>query len=286
MTTIDIFDECEKMMQRFTLKTPLSRSSSGESGESTEEAPEDCRHMFQDTVCTLCGEERNGTIDYSKTFDTKGGNGKVQKSSLNPKNHHLAVREDLRDLNLDEDIQAEICRMYEIVTKGQTKRSKSRKSILMACLTNIYIKREIPQDEAPLLQYFKLKKKDHSTGNKHVKLALADYRYLYEGPEQHFAMLFRKINIDPRLHKDILDIYHRVLNLEPATNEYGPVFKNLNPKIIAAIVIFKWHLQTSLNPLEITDFAKICCIPYHPLFTAFRECDPQISAVIDKNESG
>lgn len=45
------------------------------------------------------------------------------------------------------------------------------------------------------------------------------------------------------------------------TEEYGPIFKNRNLKIIAAIVLHKWHSMTCKEPILVTDFAQLCDIP-------------------------
>lgn len=306
----DDFDECEEILNlhnagvlnfNVRTRTSLSRSSSGDSHfsddslRSLESLDSDTccgegKHSYEGNVCLCCGEEINGEINYEKIFDTKGGNGKVQKSALNPKNEFVSLKEDLRDLNLNEDIQAEVFEMYSIVSQGKTHRKKLRKAILMACITNIYIKKGMPQDEAYLLKHFDLAAKDHSKGNKLVKLAVENCRYLYEGVQEHFSLLFRKVQVDNNFHEDIKKMYNKILTTEEekdsgeehVSNEYGPIFKNRNPKIIAAIVIYKWHVYTHSEPYHISEFAKMCDIPKYALYTAYRECDRQISILFSK----
>lgn len=284
----DDFDECEEILNLYRCRIGESGSGSGsvERFESSYlEAGCVDEHSYEGDVCLRCGKEIDGKINYEKIFDTKGGTGKVQKSALNPKNEYLSLKEDLRNLNLNEDIQAEVFEMYLIVSQGKTHRKKLRKAILMACITNIYIKKGMAQDEAYLLKHFDLVTRDHSKGNKLVKLAVENCRHLYEGVQEHFSLLFRKVKVDNKYHDIIKKMYIKILNTEKdgenekQSNEYGPIFKNRNPKIIAAIVIYKWHIITHSEPYHMSDFARICEIPKYALYSAYKECDPEISVL-------
>ena len=106
---------------------------------STEE--ESCKHNFINNVCINCEEETEGTINYEKTFGTKSTNKAVSPS----------LKEDLKNLNLDDNIFSSVFRMYRQGAENNIYRSKLRKSILYVCICMAYKERGIAYDKKSLL---------------------------------------------------------------------------------------------------------------------------------------
>ena len=66
--------------------------------------------------------------------------------------------------------------MYQQTLENNIYRSKLRKSILCACICIAYMKSGIACDEKYLLDYFEISEKNHSLGDKKVKLAVPESR--------------------------------------------------------------------------------------------------------------
>jgi hypothetical protein len=321
-----------------SLGSSICTISSGSSGGSAVQSPmrdyanlnftEECQHrMIEENgsyFCDFCGKEEIGNISYDKdkTWDhSKNGNARLiesnDKKDKDKKVCYDSIKEDLKFMNLDEDVLIEIFETYLKVTNGGTSvhRSKLRRSYLSACVMHVNNMRRIPCDENDLMKRFKIDQKDYSKGFKQLKMKVRESRCCQNEVINNLLILYDKFKVEVAHRKTIEDIYCKVQSLrDPCVVEdllvksnlteeeflqtkkkesydEGPVFKDTSSKVIAAVVMYYWYSTIQNKKIEsdlvrnktitFEEFSSTCDILKYTLHNAYKDCYYKISTTLD-----
>jgi len=217
-----------------------------------------CKHdRITNNICTLCGEEQTN-IPSCSTPNTVYI---LQHSTDKTKNIIASLKDDIKNLNIDDDLQFQIFEMYTKITHGNIHRSNMRKGILCACIITVFKQNDKVIDETELLAFFNIRKNKLYKGIRHVKLELPESRILHNDCKWHVRLLCNTLKIDPKHFDDIYALYLKSKALDAEGQyEHGALFQNRNPKLIASILIYKWHIATAKEVMPISQYIKQCKI--------------------------
>lgn len=229
--------------------------------------------------CDLCSTEFDGNISYSKMWNSYPKSSRVFEK--NSKLNLGCLREELKFLDLNEDILASIFDIYVKMTNYGTiiYRCKVRKSILCASIKHVFDLNKVVCDEDVLMRQFELDKKSYSKGVKKLKLTIPETRYNKHEVASYLRNFSQKLNIESHFSEEIEQIYLTIKAIHSPNEDYdeGSVFKDLNPKTIAAVVIYYWLKNYKNVTISFNNFSSQCCIPKYSLSKVYKSCSEHMS---------
>lgn len=198
-------------------------------------------------ICMDCGMQTTRVIDngkdgvFYKTGSRNGDPTRVQARKVDER----TIFKDVENMGFSDKIVSEANKLYSRVSKGNTYRSNSRKSIIFACIFHAYKLSGKPQIPDGLVVTFGISKKSGLRGLKHVYLNIPKD----EAPK---AVYITPINII----EDIMDTFKSSQEKKNAVREIYNSIRNKSSKLnrsrpqsVAAGVVWYW---ISLNKKDIT----------------------------------
>ena len=201
-------------------------------------------------ICTDCGTELQKELSlepewrFYKEHDTK--------SISDPSRCHLrkleekTIRKDLEQLHFPEDIVTESCRLYDIITHGETKRGKYRQALLYASTYFAFKNKNMPQIPSDLGTKFKLQKKDQSKGLKQFQLH-SPASFISSPSYENFIPEILKYFKCSQKHIDtVITLYRRV-------NKKSKLLQRSNPQSVIAGTIYYYFtimIGGSITPID------------------------------------
>jgi transcription initiation factor TFIIIB Brf1 subunit/transcription initiation factor TFIIB len=253
-----------------------------------------CHNIIEENnyrYCTFCGNEFTENISYEKKWDTTQYASSHRNNGSNTKVTYMSIKDDLTFMGLNEDIIFLIFETYKKVTENGNKihRSKYRKSILCACLIHVYGIKKIGFSDNEIIDLFRIEKKDYSKGYKSLRMKVPETRSYQEEVIIQLRYFYTSLNIDKKFY-NIIEYIYRTIKNKPvkADNELifdeGPVFKDKNPKVIAAIVIYYWleYFYDVHNQKNFKRLSNFCTLQKkYTVHKAYLECLTDINEYYD-----
>ena len=221
---------------------------------------EGCRHEHTTTeknitICEDCGEELEGVVTFDKEWRFYGSNDNRFSADPNRcqmrKDTERSIYNDVKNLDLSDNIVTIADRLYKEVTKGQIHRGNRRKGIIFACVRQAYIYSGKPQPLDTLVILFNIQRKAGLKGIKYINPHIPE---LYKKQQSFITyedlirQIMKTFEAKPVQIKEVLDLL-------PLVKDKSRTLNGSRASSLAAGLIYYWIEKNKKN-INIREFAS------------------------------
>lgn len=183
-------------------------------------------------ICSDCGIEVYQQLSLEPEWRYYGENDSRHFSDPNRcqirKIEDKGIYKDVESMNFESDIIEEANKLYNMITSETIRRGNFRKSVIFACIFNAYKYKGKPVSSDELQDYFKLSKKDISTGLKFYNLKgkeikeIKEKRTIHVSPVIFIPRIMKKFNSNQEHINKVIDLYKMIQNKSSLINRSNP----------------------------------------------------------------
>jgi transcription initiation factor TFIIIB Brf1 subunit/transcription initiation factor TFIIB len=230
---------------------------------------EECLHLEYITeretiLCLNCGlelTEKNWETMYEKNIITDNTRCYTRKSK------DPTVYQDLKNLNIDENIKDIANDIYVECCGTKIHRGCIRRSIVFAAVFHAYKINNTPQNFKKLIKEFNIKRKNALKGIKFINENAptnSPLRSVCITPETHIKDFMHRFGTPEYQIQHVIDLYRRVKGKSSVMN-------SSRPQSIAAGLIYYYSLKTKRN-VNIKEFTKTVDMSELTINKVSKEC--------------
>lgn len=208
------------------------------------------------THCLLCGEKIISTLQHEREWRFYTGAERRFSSDPNRvqprKIEDKSIYKDVDGMGFSEKIISDANEIFLEVMNGQTKRRKSRKGIVFACIFYAYKINENPQPYEDLSQLFRLSKKSALQGLKKVSLNTPKSSRIHAvqiTPLHIVDNIMDNFNATQEQKEEVHQLYEKVKNKSYKLNR-------ARPQSVAVGLTYYW-IRLTKKDISIKDFTQI-----------------------------
>jgi transcription initiation factor TFIIIB Brf1 subunit/transcription initiation factor TFIIB len=183
-------------------------------------------------ICSDCGIEVYQQLSLEPEWRYYGENDSRHFTDPNRcqirKIEDKGIYKDVESMNFESDIIEEANKLYNMITSETIRRGNFRKSVIFACIFNAYKYKGKPVSSDELQDYFKLSKKDISTGLKFYNLKgkeikeIKEKRTIHVSPVIFIPRIMKKFNSNQEHINKVIDLYKMIQNKSSLINRSNP----------------------------------------------------------------
>jgi transcription initiation factor TFIIIB Brf1 subunit/transcription initiation factor TFIIB len=183
-------------------------------------------------ICSDCGIEVYQQLSMEPEWRYYGENDSRHFTDPNRcqirKIEDKGIYKDVESMNFESDIIEEANKLYNMITSETIRRGNFRKSVIFACIFNAYKYKGKPISSDELQEYFKLSKKDISTGLKFYNLKgkeikeIKEKKTIHVSPVIFIPRIMKKFNSNQEHINKVIDLYKMIQNKSSLINRSNP----------------------------------------------------------------
>lgn len=160
------------------------------------------------------------------------------------------IMNELKKYNIPGDVKLRANNLYNIVTKGDIKRGRSRLAIIFACVFTAYIELDKSKPSEELTEMFNLERREASRALTLLQTNYKSRSSLYISSYHYIPLILSKFNADKSHEENIKKIYN-LLEAKDISKINGS-----NPKSISAGLVY-YYLININKCIDPDTFSKI-----------------------------